>query len=143
MPEEPIPPDEQRRRSAASLFLKVHDLDPVAAEAQGPATRLCHLMLSESLLTGCDELRVLAPEEGRAKVQMHRAGTWVEVMALPAQAQVPVINRLKVMANLDIARHPVQEGTLKVRLQGEARSLAITVRLRGDFEEASLELSPS
>lgn len=54
-----------------------------------------------------------------------------------------MINRLKGMANLDIARHPVEEGTLKVRLQGEERSLAITVRLRGDFEEASLALSPS
>lgn len=143
MPEELVPPDEQRRRSAASLFLKVYDLDPVAAAAQRPVAHLCHLMLSESLRTGCDGLRVLAPEEQRARVQMHRDGTWVDVMALPAQAQVPVINRLKVMANLDIARRPVQEGTLKVRLRGEERSLAITVRLRGDFEEASLELSPS
>lgn len=138
----PRPDNEQRRRSAAALFLKVHDLDFDSAEHLRPVVQLCNLMISEGLLAGGDALRILAPYEGRSTIQLHRAGAWVDIMALPSAAQLPLINRLKVMANLDIARHPVQEGTLKVRLRGEDLELAITVRLQGDVEEASLQLPP-
>lgn len=139
----PLPEKEQRRRSAAALFLKVHDLavDDGAAP-QRPVTRLCNLMISEALLTKSNGLRVCAAMGDGAAVQFHRDGTWVDVMRLPPQVQVPVINRLKVMANLDIAKHPVQEGTLKVRLQGQVLSLGIAVRLHGDFEEATVDLPP-
>jgi type II secretory ATPase GspE/PulE/Tfp pilus assembly ATPase PilB-like protein len=140
----PLSDDEQRRRSAAALFLKVHDLDDAVAagSAQGPVARLCNLMISEGLYANGDELRVCAPTTESAQVQLHREGTWVDIMRVPAQAQSPVVNRLKVMANLDIAKRPLQEGTLKVRLQGQVLSLAITVRLRGTAEEASLHLPP-
>jgi len=54
---------EQRRRSAADLFLKVHDLDDAAGaeSARRPIVRLCNLMIQESLQAGDDQLRVLAP----------------------------------------------------------------------------------
>ena len=141
--ESPLPEKEQRRRSAAALFLKVHDLavDDGAA-AQPPVTRLCNLMLSEALLTKSSGLRVCAVTGEGAAVQFHRDGTWLEAMRLPPQVQVAVINRLKVMANLDIAKHPVQEGALKVRVQGQVLSLGITVRLHGDSEEATVDLPP-
>jgi type II secretory ATPase GspE/PulE/Tfp pilus assembly ATPase PilB-like protein len=135
---------EQRRRSAAALFLKVHDLDEAAAAGiTSPAVvRLCDLMLQESLQAGGDQLRVQAPTGGGATIQLHRAGTWVDIMRVPAAAQVPLINRLKVMANLDIARQPLQQGVLKVRIQGEVLTLAIEVKLCGDAEEALLQLPP-
>jgi len=136
---------EQLRRSAAALFLKVHDLDEAAAAgvAQPAVVRLCNLMIEESLRAGGDELRVLAPAAGGATIQLLRAGAWVDIMRVPAAAQVPLINRLKVMANLDIAKQALQQGTLKVRTQGEVLTLAIEVRLRGDAEEASLRLPPA
>jgi type II secretory ATPase GspE/PulE/Tfp pilus assembly ATPase PilB-like protein len=144
MPTEPPPSDkEQRRRSAAGLFLKVHDLSVGSASEMGPpVTRLCNLIISEALLTGSDGVRVGAPTTEGAQVQFHRAGAWVDVMRVPAPIQAPIVNRLKVMANLDVAKHPTQEGSLKVRLQGEVLSLGIMVTLRGTAEEASLTLPP-
>jgi type II secretory ATPase GspE/PulE/Tfp pilus assembly ATPase PilB-like protein len=63
-------------------------------------------------------------------------------MRVPAPVQPPLINRLKVMANLDIAKRPVQQGTLKVRLGGQVFTFAIEVTRRGNDEEASLRLPP-
>jgi len=63
-------------------------------------------------------------------------------MRVPAAVHVPLINRLKVMANLDIARPPLQQGVLRIRTQGEEFTLGIEVRLRGDAEEALLHLPP-
>ena len=135
--------EERRRRSAADLFLKVHDLTvDDAATAQRPVPRLCNLMISEALLANSDRLRVCAATAEGAPVQFQRAGHWAEVMRLPAGVQGPVINRLKVMANLDVAKHPVQEGMLKVRFQDEELSVGITVRLQEDSEEATLDLPP-
>jgi hypothetical protein len=70
---------ERRRRSAAALFLKVHDLAfDDAAAAQRPVTRLRNLMISEGLLTDSDGLRVCAATVRGAPVQFHRAGAWSE-----------------------------------------------------------------
>jgi type II secretory ATPase GspE/PulE/Tfp pilus assembly ATPase PilB-like protein len=141
--ESPLSDEELRRRSAAALFLKVHDLTvDDAAAAQRPVPRLCDLMISEALLTNSDRLRVCAATAQGAPVQFQRDGHWVDVMRFPAGVQVPVINRLKVMANLDVAKHPVQEGMLKVRFQGEELSVGITVRLQEESEEAILDLLP-
>jgi len=135
---------EQRRRSAADLFLKVHDLDDAAGagNAQRPVVRLCNLMIQESLQAAGDQLRVLAPTAEGATVQLLRADAWIDIMRVPAAVHVPLINRLKVMANLDIARQPLQQGVLKVRMHGEELTLGIEVRLRGDAEEALLQLPP-
>jgi type II secretory ATPase GspE/PulE/Tfp pilus assembly ATPase PilB-like protein len=135
---------EQRRRSAAALFLKVHDLDEAAAAgiASPPVVRLCDLMIHESLQADGDQLRVLAPTGGGATIQLHRDGAWTDIMRVPAAVQVPLINRLKVMANLDIGRQPLQQGVVKVRIEGEVLTLGIEVKLRGDAEEALLQLPP-
>lgn len=130
---------EHQRRSAADLFLKVHDLDDTAGR---PVVRLCNLIIGESLLTGGDELRILAPVDNAALIQLHRAGTWQEIMRVPAAIQPPLINRLKVMASLDIAKQPLQRGTIKVRQRGEVLTLTIEIRLCEDAEEASLRLPP-
>jgi type IV pilus assembly protein PilB len=137
----PLSEKEQRRRSAAALFLKVHDLSLDEA-AGAPVTRLCNLMITEGFLTNVDGLRVCAATAEGARVQYHRDRAWTEVMRLPAQVQVAVINRLKVMANLDVAKRSLQEGMLKVRLRGQVLVVGIAVRLHGDSEEATLDLPP-
>lgn len=131
-----------RRISAAALFLKVHDLDPMLAEPSSnrPVVRLCALILSEALLGGWDEIRVCAAGPEGAAVQYRRAGEWVDVMRVPAPVQAPIINRLKVMANLDVAKRPVQAGSLRVRLQGQVLELSIAVSGSRAGEEASVRL---
>jgi type II secretory ATPase GspE/PulE/Tfp pilus assembly ATPase PilB-like protein len=140
----PPPEGEHSRRSAADLFLKVHDLDQAAAAdtASPPIVRLCNSMLAESLRAGGDQLRVLPPTAEGASIQLLRGDAWIDIMRVPAAVQVPLINRLKVMANLDIARQPLQQGVLKVLTQGEELTLGVEVRLRGDGEEALLQLPP-
>lgn len=128
----------EQRRSGASLFARVFDIDVGASEA-GPVIKLCNLMLSECLLTGFTEVRLAAPEGEGAAVQYGRGNEWKDVMKLPAGGQSAVVNRFKVMANLDIAKRPEQEGTFTIRTQGRELVVAITVKVaKGGAEEVLL-----
>ncbi len=129
---------DRMRRSAVTLFLKILDLDPELANR--PVARLCALMLTDALHGGWEEVRVRAPGPKGASILYARAGERVEVMQVPTAAQTLFVNRLKVMAKLDLGRPAVQEGFLKVRLQGQASEITVTVRRAGDAEEASLRL---
>lgn len=135
---------ERSRRAAAALFLTVHDLDDAAGadSTSPPVVRLCSCMIAEGLRAGGDQLRVLAPTADGATIQLRRADTWIDIMRVPAAVQGPLVNRLKVMANLDIDRQPTQQGVLKVRAEGAVLTLRIEVRLRGEAEEALLQLTP-
>ena len=131
---------DKRRRSAAVLYLRVHGLELETSSSNRPVVRLCALMLSEALLGTWEEVRVRAPGRDTATIQYGRAGEWLDVMRVPPAIQAPLVNRLKVMANLDVAKRPVQEGPLKVQLRDQVFELEIVVRVAGDAEEASVRL---
>jgi type II secretory ATPase GspE/PulE/Tfp pilus assembly ATPase PilB-like protein len=63
-------------------------------------------------------------------------------MSLPLFAYGPLVNRLKVMANLDIAKHPSQKGAMILQLSGQQTTARVTVTvLEAGLEEAMIELA--
>ena len=129
---------DRMRHSAVTLFLKILDLNPKLASRS--VVRLCALMLTDALHGGWEEVRVRAPGPKGASILYARAGGSVTVMRVPTAAQTLFVNRLKVIAKLDLGRPAVQEGSFNPRLQGQPSAITVTVRRAGDAEEASLRL---
>ncbi len=89
-----------------------------------PASRnraLCNAILANALLSGSQAIRLVPVDSGPGGVEYERDGQWQPAIQIPVKAIGQVINRFKVMAALDIARMPVQDGELHVRLKGTRR----------------------
>ncbi len=128
-------------RRSSNPFARVFDLDE--EPSQGPVVRLAHLIIQQFFLAGGQQFSIsgtsapeamatlpgMDPPTQRCAVQYLIKDEWKQVMVLPIQAAGPLVNRLKVMSNLDIARHPHQEGELCVRHAGSEYTLSITVTL--------------
>lgn len=135
--ENPLPTP---RESGAQLFRREFDLDG-AQEALPPVVRLCHLILAEGIISGASAIRLQAIDGDRGGVEYESAGSWRMVMQIPIQALGPAINRLKVMASLDISRQPSQVGEVHVRLRGAAHILRIQTELKDSNEVATLGIA--
>ena len=133
-------PDPKNRQSAASLFWRVYDLDghDERPTSERPLVRLCALILLECLASGAQDLQ-LAIIDGTGIAKVCQQGSWKDMMTYPTQMHDGIVNRLKVMANLDVAKRPVQSGELRVR--GHDRQVRIGIEVRkqpSGAEEASL-----
>ncbi|HEY2825803.1 MAG TPA: hypothetical protein VGI83_09680 [Gemmatimonadales bacterium] len=128
--------DREKRLSGAALFARLHDLnqtdDPVAAR---PPVRLCNLILLECLRLGAEEFRMVAGDEQVANVETRIGDEWKPTMSLPIMLYPILVNRLKVMANLEAGKVPFQEGEMRVRDRTREFTLSIAVEVKGSFED--------
>ena len=124
------------RESGAKLFRREFDLE---GETSGstPVAKLCNLILAEGLEHGARAIR-LRPADAWGEVDYETAGEWRTVIKVPLPAYGPLVNRLKIMAALDISRIPIQQGEVHVRLKGALRVWRIQVEVHGSHEHALL-----
>lgn len=109
-----------------------HDLD-VPATGASPTTRLANLIVSEAI------------QQNATQVHLHSDGTsvlycingeWKLVMRIPSAAFRPLVNRLRVMGNLDRTRgHTRQEADVNVVGRGSQRSVRVAVQYTDDDNE--------
>ncbi len=118
------------RESGANLYRREYDLDAPQG-SQRPVVRLCDVALTEGILNGADAIRFQVVDKDRGGVEYEIGGAWRQVMQVPLPAFAPLINRLKLMAALDIARRPSQDGELHVRFKGLPHRFAIHVEQSG------------
>ncbi len=136
----PGAPDSKRRESVAALFRQEYVLGQFGADAT-PVVRLCDLLLTDSLITRASAVRVALNAEGHGIVEYEIAGAWRQVMKVPGEATIRMINRLKVMAVLDIAHLPLQEGELHLRYEGAPVVMKIrTETTEGPFERVLIQV---
>ena len=80
--------------------------DEIAASAeeasQRPVVRLVDLIISEGILSRSSDIHI-EPEEGGVAVRYRIDGVLRQVMKIPRQAGLPLISRIKIMSQLDIA----------------------------------------
>lgn len=106
-----------------------------------PVVRLCNLILAEGLLNKSTKIRLAEYEPEAGSVEYFIGDEWKTVMKVPVMAHRPLINRLKVMAALDISRVPEQRGEVHVNYEGSVRKLSITVQaLPTGSDVATLEI---
>ena len=91
--------------------------DALISEAEAserPVVRMVDLIISEGILARASDLHI-EPEEGGVSVRYRIDGVLRQVMKIPRAAGLPLISRLKIIANLDIAdRLRPQDGRARV-----------------------------
>ena len=83
-----------------------------------PVVRFVHLMLYEAVQARATDVH-FEPFEKEFKIRYRVDGALLEMSPPPKRLALPVISRIKVMSNLDIAQHRVpQDGRLQMNVMG-------------------------
>src|SRR5712691_4769238 len=100
----------------------------VSAEeaSQRPVVRLVDLIISEGILSRASDIHI-EPEEGGVAVRYRIDGVLRQVMKIPRAAGLPLISRIKIMSQLDIAdRLRPQDGRARVSVNGQPIDLRVS-----------------
>jgi type II secretory ATPase GspE/PulE/Tfp pilus assembly ATPase PilB-like protein/ActR/RegA family two-component response regulator len=100
----------------------------VSAEeaSQRPVVRLVDLILSEGILSRASDIHI-EPEEGGFAVRYRIDGVLRQVMKIPRTAGFPLVSRIKIISNLDIAdRLRPQDGRARVAVNGVPIDLRVS-----------------
>src|SRR5713101_378491 len=97
-----------------------------AEASQRPVVRLVDLIVSEGILSRSSDIHI-EPEEGGVAVRYRIDGVLRQVMKIPRQAGLPLISRIKIMSQLDIAdRLRPQDGRARVSVNGQPIDLRVS-----------------
>jgi len=92
--------------------------DRVSAEtiAGAPVVRALDLIIDEAIKDRASDIHI-EPEEDRLRVRYRIDGVLHDTMSLPTSSHAPLISRLKIMANMNIADHRPQDGQFSVKVR--------------------------
>jgi type II secretory ATPase GspE/PulE/Tfp pilus assembly ATPase PilB-like protein len=94
--------------------------------SQRPVVRLVDLILSEGILNRASDIHI-EPEEGSFAVRYRIDGVLRQVMRIPRAAGFPLVSRIKIISNLDIAdRMRPQDGRARVAVNGVPVDLRVS-----------------
>jgi len=83
-----------------------------------PVVRLVNLVIQQALRDKASDIHI-QPEATRVRVRYRVDGVLHDSMTVPKKAQAPLISRIKVMADLDIAeKRAPQDGRISLRVGG-------------------------
>jgi type II secretory ATPase GspE/PulE/Tfp pilus assembly ATPase PilB-like protein len=95
-----------------------------------PAIALCDTILRQCVAAGAQELHLAA-----GVVRVHVGGGWSEMMQLPPPVHGAVVNRLRVMGQLESVSGQTQEGRFAVTAEGREIPAVLTVQRTADGSE--------
>jgi type IV pilus assembly protein PilB len=103
-------------RSGDDEDMSVDQLREMTEDA--PVVRLVNLIIHQALRDKASDIHI-QPEAGRVRVRYRIDGILHDTMTVPKKAQAPLISRIKVMADLDIAeKRAPQDGRMSLRVVG-------------------------
>ncbi|MBN1459143.1 MAG: Flp pilus assembly complex ATPase component TadA [Armatimonadetes bacterium] len=83
-----------------------------------PVVRLANLIIHQALRDKASDIHI-QPEATRLRVRYRIDGVMHDAMTVPKKAQAPLISRIKVMADLDIAeKRAPQDGRISLKVAG-------------------------
>ena len=86
-----------------------------SGDQEAPIVKLLSSLLDRAVSTGASDIHI-EPFEGKTRVRMRIDGTIVDYVTLERSVHQPLIARIKIMANLDIAeRRLPQDGHFRIR----------------------------
>src|SRR6267378_1782658 len=122
----------QKMEGSPELVQLVEEVGPdeiaVSEEqaSQRPIVRLVDLIISEAILARSSDIHI-EPEEGGVAVRYRIDGVLRQQMKIPRQAGLPLISRIKIMSELDIAdRLRPQDGRARVAVNGQPIDLRVS-----------------
>jgi type IV pilus assembly protein PilB len=109
--------DKTAEKTHATEDVEVSSLQGMAEEA--PVVRLVNSILSQGVREGASDIHV-SPEKASVQVRFRVDGRLHEVPAPPKSMFLPIISRLKILANMDIAVSRIpQDGRFTVKMKNK------------------------
>jgi len=109
--------DKGPEKAAAQEDVEVSSLQGMAEEA--PVVRLVNSILSQGVREGASDIHI-SPEKDHVQIRFRVDGKLHEVPAPPKSMFLPIISRLKILANMDIALSRVpQDGRFTVKMKNK------------------------
>ena len=109
--------DKTTEKAHATEDVEVSSLQGMAEEA--PVVRLVNSILSQGVREGASDIHV-SPEKESVQVRFRVDGRLHEVPAPPKSMFLPIISRLKILANMDIAVSRIpQDGRFTVKMKNK------------------------
>ena len=92
------------------------DISATGGDTEAPIIRLLNSLVQRAVTTGASDIHI-EPFEKETKVRMRIDGVIIDYVTLQPALHQPLIARIKIMSNLDIAEHRVpQDGHFRARL---------------------------
>ena len=93
------------------------DMTDESGDTDAPIIRLLNSLVQRAATTGASDIHI-EPFEGETKVRMRIDGVIIDYVQLQRALHQPLIARIKIMSNLDIAEHRIpQDGHFRARLE--------------------------
>ena len=113
---------------------------PIAVAPDAPVVEIVDLLLTQALRDRASDIHI-EPQADRLRVRYRVDGVLHEVQSLPATLGVPVLSRIKIMAEMDIVdRHRPQDGQMTVDIEGRAIDVRVATMETVWGEKAALRL---
>jgi len=98
----------------------------VAVDENAPVVRVVNLIFERAVRDRASDVHI-EPQENRVRVRVRTDGALHEVMSLPASMGVPLVSRIKVMAEMNIVeRRRPQDGQLEVSVEGRELDVRVS-----------------
>ena len=115
--------------TTAADDLEIEDLENSDDEA--PIIRLLNSLLERAIKSGASDIHI-EPFENETRVRMRIDGVIMEYVTIHRNIHAPLIARIKILANLDIAEKRVpQDGHFRVKLD-ELRKMGADITVTGE-----------
>jgi type IV pilus assembly protein PilB len=93
---------------------------------QAPIIKLANAVIQTAIVDRASDIHV-EPQQRNVRVRYRIDGVLMEAMTVPKNLQAPLISRLKIMAEMNIAERRVpQDGRIEVRHQGKEFDLRVS-----------------
>ncbi len=120
--------------------VQTHAEDLLSIADKTPAVKTVNKMLFDAVNSRASDIHV-EPYENEVKIRFRIDGVLHNVMSLPKTQLAPLLSRLKIMANLNIAEHRLpQDGQSRVRIGDESTDLRVSVIPTAGGERVVLRL---
>ncbi|MEI6913672.1 MAG: ATPase, T2SS/T4P/T4SS family [Armatimonadota bacterium] len=107
--------------------VKEDDTDAVAKQAEeAPIIKIAHSIIQQAIRDGASDIHV-EPDRRGVRVRYRVDGVLHETMTVPKYIQAPLISRLKIMANMNIAERRIpQDGAIPIRNESKDYDLRVS-----------------
>ncbi|MFN3683478.1 MAG: GspE/PulE family protein [Fimbriimonadaceae bacterium] len=113
-----------RGRDIAEEEMAEQDAEKMAEQA--PIIRLANALIQQAIYDRASDIHV-EPMQRSVRVRYRIDGVLMEAMSVPRNLMAPLISRLKIMADMNIAERRIpQDGRIEVRAQGKEYDLRVS-----------------
>jgi type IV pilus assembly protein PilB len=103
---------------------------PGATAEDAPVVKLVSMMIAQAIMDRASDIHI-DPEGNNIKIRYRIDGVLSEVRALPREMHAPIVSRIKIMANMDIAEKRVpQDGRFQARITHSDSGPVVTAVFR-------------